>query len=56
MVKKKVVKLFKSYNFVLELKLRNLKYIVLFHHFTLKSNFTKICPNKTISMDLWACL
>jgi hypothetical protein len=40
MVKKKVVEFFKSYNFALGLKFRNLKYKVLFHHFALKLNFT----------------
>jgi hypothetical protein len=40
MVKKEVVELFKTYNFSLGLKFRNLKYKVLFHHFALKSNFT----------------
>jgi hypothetical protein len=40
MVKMKVVELFKTYNFALGLKFRNLKYKVLFHHFALKSNFT----------------
>jgi hypothetical protein len=38
--KMKVVELFKTYNFVLGLKLRNLKYKVLFHHFALKLNFS----------------
>jgi hypothetical protein len=38
--KMKVVELFKTYNFVLGLKLRNLKYNVLFHHFVLKLNFS----------------
>jgi hypothetical protein len=40
MVRKKVVELFKTYNFALGLKFRNLKYKVLFHNFALKSNFT----------------
>jgi hypothetical protein len=40
MVKMEVVELFKSYNFALGLKFRNLKYKVLFHHFALKLNFT----------------
>jgi hypothetical protein len=40
MVTKKVVELFKTYNFALGLKFRNLKYKVLFHHFALKLNFT----------------
>jgi hypothetical protein len=40
LVKKEVVELFKTYNFALGLKFRNLKYKVLFHHFALKSNFT----------------
>jgi hypothetical protein len=40
MVKMEVVELFKNYNFSLGLKLRNLKYKVLFHHFALKLNFT----------------
>jgi hypothetical protein len=40
MVKMKVVELFKTYNFALGLKFRNLKYKVLFHYFALKSNFT----------------
>jgi hypothetical protein len=40
MAKMKVVELFKTYNFILGLKLRNLKYKVLFHHFALKLNFT----------------
>jgi hypothetical protein len=35
MAKKEVVELFKTYNFALELKFRNLKYKVLFHHFAL---------------------
>jgi hypothetical protein len=39
-VKIEVVELFKSYNFALGLKFRNLKYKVLFHHFALKLNFT----------------
>jgi hypothetical protein len=56
MVKMKVVKLFKTYNFALELKLKNLKYTVLFHHFTFKSNFTKICPNKANFITFWAYL
>jgi hypothetical protein len=41
-VKIKVVELFKSYNFALELKFRNLKYNVLFHHFALKLIFTQV--------------
>jgi hypothetical protein len=40
MVKKAIVELFKTYNFALGLKFRNLKYKVLFHHFALKLNFT----------------
>jgi hypothetical protein len=40
MVKKEVVELFKSYNFALGLKFRNLTYKVLFHHFALKLNLT----------------
>jgi hypothetical protein len=40
MVKIEVVELFKSYNFALGLKCRNLKHKVLFYHFALKSNFT----------------
>jgi hypothetical protein len=38
--KMKVVELFKTYNLVLGLKLRNLKYNVLFYHFVLKLNFS----------------
>jgi hypothetical protein len=38
-VKIEVVELFKSYNFALGLKFRNLNYKVLFHHFALKLNF-----------------
>jgi hypothetical protein len=38
-VKIEVVELFKSYNFALGLKFRNLKYTALFYNFTLKSNF-----------------
>jgi hypothetical protein len=37
MVKMKVVELFKTYNFALGLKFRNLKYKVLFHHFAFNS-------------------
>jgi hypothetical protein len=40
MVSMKVVELFKTYNFTLGLKLRNLEHTVLFYYFTLKSNFT----------------
>jgi hypothetical protein len=40
MVKKEVVELFKTFNFALGLKFRNLRYKVLFHHFALKFNFT----------------
>jgi hypothetical protein len=40
MVKIEVVELFKSYNFALGLKFRNLKHTVLLYHFALKSNFT----------------
>jgi hypothetical protein len=40
MVKIKVVELFKSYNFALGLKFRNLKHNILFYHFALKLIFT----------------
>jgi hypothetical protein len=40
MVKIEVVELFKSYNFALGLKFRNLKHNVLFYHFALKLIFT----------------
>jgi hypothetical protein len=39
-VKIEVVELFKTYNFSLGLKFRNLKYKVLFHHFALNLIFT----------------
>jgi hypothetical protein len=39
-VKIEVVEFFKSYNFALGLKFRNLKYTALFNNFALKSNFT----------------
>jgi hypothetical protein len=41
MVKKEVVELFKSYNFALGLKFRNLKYATLFYTFALNSNLLK---------------
>jgi hypothetical protein len=41
MVKIEVVELFKSYNFALGLKFRNLKYTTLFYTFALNSNLTK---------------
>jgi hypothetical protein len=41
MVKIEVVELFKSYNFALGLKFRNLKYTDLFYTFALNSNLTK---------------
>jgi hypothetical protein len=40
MVKIEIVELFKSYNFALGLKFRNLKHNVLFYHFALKLIFT----------------
>jgi hypothetical protein len=40
MVKKEVVELFKTYNFALGLKFRNLKHTELFYYFALKINFT----------------
>jgi hypothetical protein len=40
MVKMKVVELFKTYNFSLGLKFRNLKHTVLLYQITLKPNFT----------------
>jgi hypothetical protein len=40
MVKIEVVELFKTYNFALGLKFRNLKHTMLFYYFALKSNFT----------------
>jgi hypothetical protein len=40
MVKMKVVELFKSYNFALGLKFRNLKHIVFFYHFALNLKIT----------------
>jgi hypothetical protein len=41
MVKIEVVELFKSYNFSLGLKFRNLKYTALFYNFALNSNLIK---------------
>jgi hypothetical protein len=41
MVKIEVVELFKSFNFALGLKLRNLKYTALFYNFALNSNLIK---------------
>jgi hypothetical protein len=41
MVKSKVVEFFKSYNFALGLKFRNLKHNDLFYHFALNSNLIK---------------
>jgi hypothetical protein len=41
MVKIEVVELFKSYNFVLGLKFRNLKYAALFYTFAFNSNLIK---------------
>jgi hypothetical protein len=46
-VKIEVVELFKSYNFALGLKFRNLKYKVLFH---------KFCPNNGNLINFWAYL
>jgi hypothetical protein len=40
MVKIEVVELFKSYNFALGLKFKNLKHNILFYHFSLNLNFT----------------
>jgi hypothetical protein len=40
-VKIEVVELFKSYNFALGLKFRNLKYTALFYNFALNSNLIK---------------
>jgi hypothetical protein len=42
MVKIQVVELFKSYNFALGLKFRNLKYTALFYNFALNSNLIKL--------------
>jgi hypothetical protein len=44
MVKIEVVEFFKSYNFDLEFKFKNLKYTALFYNFELKSNLIKFCP------------
>jgi hypothetical protein len=41
MVKIEVVELFKSYNFALGLKFKNLKYTALFYNFALNSNLIK---------------
>jgi hypothetical protein len=41
MVKMKVVEFFKSYNFALGLKFKNLKHKDLFYHFALNSNLIK---------------
>jgi hypothetical protein len=41
MIKIEVVELFKSYNFALGLKFKNLKHNALFYHFVLKSNLNK---------------
>jgi hypothetical protein len=40
MVKIEIVELFKSYNFALGLKFKNLKHIIFFYHFSLNLNFT----------------
>jgi hypothetical protein len=40
MVKIEIVEIFKSYNFALGLKFRNLKHIIFFYHFSLNLNFT----------------
>jgi hypothetical protein len=39
-----VVEFFKSYNFTLGFKFKNLKHNALFYHFALKSNLNKFCP------------
>jgi hypothetical protein len=56
MVNKKAVELFKTYNFTLGLKFRNLKHTVLFYYFALKSNFNKSYPTKTNFINFWAYL
>jgi hypothetical protein len=48
-----VVELFKSYNFALGLKFRNLKYKVLFHHFALKLTLHKFCPSNVNLINFW---
>jgi hypothetical protein len=44
MIKIEVVEFFKSYNFDLGLKFKNLKYTALFFNFGLKSNLINFCP------------
>jgi hypothetical protein len=44
MVRKENVELFKSYNFALGIKFRNLKHNVLSYHFSLNLNFTVAEP------------
>jgi hypothetical protein len=59
MIKIEVVEFFKSYNFALGLKFRNLKYNTLFYHFALKSNLNKFCPYQgkfLITLDLIASI
>jgi hypothetical protein len=59
MVKIEVVDLFKSYNFTLGFKFKNLKHDTLFYHFALKSNLNKFCPSQgkfLITLDLIASI
>jgi hypothetical protein len=53
MLKMEVVELFKSYNFALGLKFRNLKYKVLLHHFALKLTLHKFCPSNVNLINFW---
>jgi hypothetical protein len=48
MTKIEVVEFFKSYNFALGFKFKNLKHNALFYHFALKSNLNKFCPYQGI--------
>jgi hypothetical protein len=55
MVKIEVVEIFKSYNFALGFKFKNLKHDALFYNFALKSNLNKFCPYESkflITLDL----
>jgi hypothetical protein len=55
MTKIEVVEFFKSYNFSLGFKFKNLNYNALFYHFALKSNLNKFCPSQgkfLITLDL----
>jgi hypothetical protein len=59
MTKVEVVEFFKSYNFALGFKFKNLKHNALFYHFALKSNLNKFCPSQgkfLITLDLIASI